>query len=140
MVKIVPAVFMTAMIVFSGTVSLAQGHRHSQGGNTTVIVVQDDDDWSAGRKHPKKYKHNKHSREYGYEAHRGRRVSQPPLVIYDTRHLPIRRYSNNRYYYRTQAGLHYWLGRDGRLYLDVKYVNRHQCDDREYAYWERGGW
>lgn len=65
-------------------------------------------------------------------------VNHPPLVIMDTRHLPIRRYSDNRYYYRTSAGLHYWLGRDGHLYLDVKFVQAEARYLHDYAIWQRG--
>jgi len=137
MLKIVPAVIVTAIIGLISIPSMAQGPRYKQSGNTTVIIVQDDD-WEEDRRHPKHYKKGKHGRSYNHPAYRNRRVSHPPLVIVDTRHLPIRRYSNNRYYYRTQAGLHYWLGRNGQLYLDVKFVNRSLCDRGEYARWERG--
>lgn len=114
MLKIVPAVLITAIAsMLSGSVN-AQG-RHHRDANTKVIVVHE-------RKGPKHRVH-KH---------------QPPLVIVDTRRLPIRKYSRNRYYYRTPDGYHYWLGANGNLYLDAKFVNRRGYDVYEYRVWERG--
>lgn len=142
MLRIVPAVILTATIGLISLSTKAQGPWNQHRSNTTVIVIDNDDDnWRERGPHHKKYKKGKHSRHWDHPGNRGGRISHPPLVIVDTRHLPIRRYNNNRYYYRSQAGLHYWLGRNGYLYLDVKYVNRNQCTEREYAYWERGyGW
>jgi hypothetical protein len=141
MLKIVPAVMITAIVGLISVSSQAQGPRNPHHSGTTVIVIDDDDDWHDRGPNHKKYRKGKHSRYREHPGNRRGRISHPPLVIMDTRHLPIRKYSNNRYYYRTQAGLHYWLGRNGNLYLDVKFVNRNQCNDREYAYWERGyGW
>lgn len=142
MLRIVPAVILTATIGLISLSTKAQGPWNQHRSNTTVIVIDNDDDnWRERGPHHKKYKKRKHSRHWDHPENRRGRISHPPLVIVDTRHLPIRRNNNNRYYYRSQAGLHYWLGRNGYLYLDVKYVNRNQCTEREYAYWERGyGW
>lgn len=142
MLRIVPAVILTASISLVSLSSQAQGPRNAHRNPTTVIVIEDDhDDWQDRGPHHKKYKKGKNSRHWDHPGNHKVRISHPPLVIVDTRHLPIRRYNNNRYYYRSQAGLHYWMGRNGYLYLDVKYVNRNQWTDREYAYWERGyGW
>lgn len=136
MLKIVPAVIATALIGLVSTNVIAQGSGYHNRPATNVIIVNDA---HCDHHHPgnKKYKKAKHPHKHKGYRH-SRPVAHPPLVIVDTRHLPIRRYSNNRYYYRTQAGLHYWLGRNGHLYLDVKFVQPGARNSRDYAIWERG--
>ncbi len=111
MFKIVPAVIITAFIGVAGQAAQAQPG-NSSARNTTVI----------------RYHHPGPGPVY---------VSHPPLIIRDTRHLSIRRYSKDRYYFRTNGGLHYWLGRNGYLYLDAKFVNRKVYSKRELNAWKR---
>lgn len=137
MFKIVPAVIITAIIGVAGQAAQAQPGNSSARNTTVIVINHDDDDWKNHGPKNKKYKKRKASNRYDHPGRGPVYVSHPPLIIRDTRHLSIRRYSKDRYYFRTNGGLHYWLGPNGYLYLDAKFVNRKVYSKRELNAWKR---
>lgn len=146
MFKILPAVIFTAILATGTTVSFAQPRGYYPPYPQREVVIIDDHRDRDGRyDHDDRYDRHDHDCDYGCkhkQSHKKRkkyhRDAGYPLIIIQTRNLPIMRYGHNRYYYRNAAGMHYWLGRDGRLYLDVKYVRMARYNDHEYSQWQRG--
>lgn len=159
MLKIVPAVIITALSALAPSLVQSQpGAYYPPRDRGPVIVMEDSrdyrdwgghrdhrdnrygrdrDDWFDGhdRDCRKDCRHPRHHKKYRKSGH----YAGYPLIIVEVRGLPIHRYSHNRYFYRNHAGMHYWLGRDGRLYLDEKYVRMAAYNDHEYRQW-RNGW
>lgn len=59
-----------------------------------------------------------------------------PLIIVRTPGLAITIGDDGRRCYRNPAGYYYWEGRDGRYYLDERYVRYVDYDRRAYRDWD----
>lgn len=59
-----------------------------------------------------------------------------PLIIVRTPGLSISIGDNGRRCYRNPAGYYYWEGRDGRFYLDERYIRHVEYDRRAYRDWD----
>ncbi|MET0637602.1 MAG: hypothetical protein ABWZ25_16350 [Chitinophagaceae bacterium] len=61
------------------------------------------------------------------------------LIINAGPGMPISRYRDGRYYYRSPQGYTYWRGYDNRYYLDRHYVHRSYHHHHQYNDWRRSG-
>ncbi|WP_127129732.1 hypothetical protein [Pseudoflavitalea rhizosphaerae] len=59
-----------------------------------------------------------------------------PLIIVRTPGLSITIGDNGRRCYRSPAGYYYWEGRDGRFYLDERYIRYVDYDRHAYRDWD----
>ena len=59
------------------------------------------------------------------------------LVITPTPGFTMQRFSDGRYYHRSQTGLLYWKGYDNRFFLDRSYLSRVNYSQWEYDEWKR---
>ena len=62
-----------------------------------------------------------------------------PLVIVYTPAIVIHKYSDGRYYYRSNAGHTYWKGYDGRYYIDERHLKGMEYEVSEYDDWKFKG-
>ena len=151
MFKILPAVLFTAILTGGTNAANAQsrGFDHPYPPKE-VIIIDDhraypdrdhrdyDDRYERDDRYDRNGRYDRHGKHGNKRNKKYRHHVAYPLVIIHTRNLPVRRYGHNRYFYRNQAGMHYWLGRDGRLYLDEKFVGMARYNDHEYRQWRRG--
>jgi hypothetical protein len=72
-----------------------------------------------------------HDLAYGQPGYR-----RYPLIIVRTPGISISIGDNGRRCYRNPAGYYYWEGRDGRFYLDERYVRYVDYDRRSYRDWD----
>ncbi len=59
------------------------------------------------------------------------------LIISPTPGFVMNRYSDGRYFHRSQQGLLYWKGYDNRFFLDRSHLNRVSYSQWEYDQWKR---
>lgn len=59
-----------------------------------------------------------------------------PLIIVRTPGLAITIGDDGRRCYRNPSGYYYYEGRDGRYYMDERYVRYVECDRRSYRDWD----
>ena len=62
-----------------------------------------------------------------------------PLIIVYTPGIVINKYSDGRYYYRSNAGHTYWKGYDGRYYIDERHLKGMEYEAGEYDDWKFKG-
>ena len=66
-----------------------------------------------------------------------RYYSSAALIISPTPGFVMKRYSDGRYYHRSQQGFMYWKGYDNRFYLDRTHFSRASYSKWEYEQWKR---
>lgn len=66
-------------------------------------------------------------------------ANRHPLVIVYTPGIVINKYSDGRYYYRSNAGHTYWKGYDGRYYIDERHLKGMEYEESDYDDWKFKG-